>query len=913
MKAKSTWLIAVLVVLILAGGLFYRLNFLLNYHQAPVVWDAAGYNIQAHTFASAFSAWPDRAKFMEHFKKAYEMALPKCELYPLFVSLVYLVQGLDHQAVRIAQALLSTLGFLILYLIAVRVGGRRVGLITLLIAAFYPPFVISEGRLLTETLAIFVFLLTVWLLVLALDRGSWWLILLSGISTALMLITRTFFQYVYIFYYPLLLAGLWLKKSRDLRAAPPTGGKSSGRLSRLVRSFPGKNFLFILGLAIIIVPRLFWTPQVDRQQRRFISGSWRNGLAMYCGIYPPNQGLQTTSDPGGDILRSIRSGSADERYLKAYFQILLRRPLEAIQVILAKARLFCLRAYNDFLQYYLIPPSGMDLVNRVILLAGLFGILLLLGRGPRTWPVLVSLVYGWAMCFAADAEARYTITQLPLTILVGVLFAERAVVGLSAGFSRRSGRVRLLLPGLVSGLLGLFALLAQPRFLLLLFSRLAFPTAFYLRSALVSVFFLSLIPLLAVIYRVSLSGWRRKAAAALPPVFLLLVYLSALQVHPTWHQWSVRLQGGEQVVRQTIELPASLENYRSAELKLDLLSSPERWYDLTVSVDGEVVRRFEGGLSPDQDSWVPPVIRRAFPTYLRETRRQLGDLPQWYTIPLDLRKLAGRKSLQVEIRFIPRAGGNSGYVDLFGDYQMFQDPQIFEGPTLSKSPSKLSIYKYLVDDDWRIWERVPVAPVTRAEYLGPGKSREEDLSPAPGLQTGAFRVFLSLWERKAPPSGFPVAVRREDYLTRKSILADYYNLQIWEVNPWKRKSNHFQLAAAHAAPGEEGGFRLVVYADTDRDKKPDRLVAESPYFTVQSEGGWSSYTFATEEESIYVGMSWPRGSKTRVYYERALWPDDLFPETMVYRPGPSGAIAAPVLTNLRLIFLEEDEAVISDQ
>ena len=105
MKIKK-YIVPVIVALILILAFLFRVNFFFNYRQAPVVWDAAGYNIQAKEFAAAFNAWPDREAFITHFKKAYEMALPKCELYPLFLSGVYLIQGVDFDGVRVAQAIL---------------------------------------------------------------------------------------------------------------------------------------------------------------------------------------------------------------------------------------------------------------------------------------------------------------------------------------------------------------------------------------------------------------------------------------------------------------------------------------------------------------------------------------------------------------------------------------------------------------------------------------------------------------------------------------------------------------------------------------------------------------------------------------------------------------------------------------
>ncbi len=911
MKKRTTYLYGAAVVLVLAAAFLLRRNFFLNHHQAPVVWDAAGYNIQAREFTAAWQAWPDREAFMGHFERAYEMALPKCEVFPLFVSLVYLAAGVDFTAVRIAQGLLGTLSLFLVWLIGVKVFNRRVALISILVGAFYIPFILSEGRLLTETVAIFVFLLTVWLLVLSLERGSWWPVFLAGLSTALMVVTRTFFQYIYLVYFPMLLLCLAARKKRLRDRSPtPDAGEGIKFLRRLPRLIPWTSLFFVVGLAVIIVPRLFWTPRVDPHGRRFISGSWRNGLAMYCGVYPPVRGLQTSADPGGEILNSIpmgrHPGAADERYLKAYFQILRQQPVEAARVILAKGWLFYRRAYNDFLQGYILPPSGIDIFNRVLLLAGLFGLALLPVRGLKSWPVTVSLVYGWGMAFAADMEARYGLTQMPLMILAGVFFGEQLAAGVRDAFRRRGGAGRLLLPALPVALLGALALVSRPRYTLLFLPGISFRAAWHLRMAIVSLFFVSLVPLLFRVYRGRAAGWKRWTAAVLPPALLVLMYLAAVRVHPWGRQWSTRLSSREQVVRQTIALPDDLTRYRSGELKLDLVSGPDRRYDLSVMVDGELVREFRDGLATDTASWVPEIRRRAFPVYLRETGRTMADIPQWYTVPIDLTRLVGKSEVEVELRFTPRVDSPGCWVEIRGDYRYFEDPAVFEGPTLTRDPGRLSLYKYLVDDDWRVWEKTRVLPVREAEYIGPGQARPGDLSPAPGVQTGAFRAFLRFSERTPPPSDFPVAVRRQEYLTERTLLADYYNLQVWEVNPWRRRSDRMVLEAAHAAPGEEGGFQLVVYADTDGDGVPDRLVAESPYMTAEKKGQWSSFTFTTDRKHIFVGMTWPRGSKTRVYYERLLWPDDLFPERMYYRTSPSPATAHPVLTNMRLTFLEEE-------
>lgn len=881
MKIGEKLITAFLVLLLLAGAFLLRLDFLLHKRQLPVVWDAAGYSLQAREFYEAWRSVSDPESFRRHFFRGYEMALDKGEVYPLFLSAVYYLWGPNFPVARAAQAVLGTLSLLLLFAVTARLLGKRIAIPALLIAAVYPPFILSEGRLLTETVAIFLLLLDVWLLTLALARGSLFAIFLAGIATAFLTVSRTFFQFSALVFFPLLVAGLAVGRKRRW----------------LLRALP-----FLAGFALIIVPRLSFTPRVDKHHRRLLSGSWKNGLAMYCGVYPPNQGYQTDGDPGGPVLSRLRreargSLSADDLYLKAVATLLLSQPREVAPVVLGKAGIFWKRAYNDFLQSYLLSPEGMNALNRAILLLGVWGLASLLGLGPAAWPFLAACLYTWALCFLADAEARYTLPAIPFMIAAGVHAAYRLGRGSILLWRREIPlRLPLVLSVFLAALLFALSRLSLPSRFLALFPGADFPLAHRLHVILVSLLLLSPAPVLFLAYRDALAGWRRASAAALPALVSVGLYLCALSVHPFGQEWRCRLSGAGQAATQTIVLPPEAFSWKGAELKLDLVSGPARDYDLLVTVDGQLVRRFERGLSADPDSYIAQ--RRAFPIYLREQGRHLTEVGQWFTVPLDPATLSGKKEIAVGVKLESLGASRGSWVDLLGD-----SPGSSLVPTFSQSPAELSLYRYLVEDDWRLWRPSPALPVA-SSYAENGKSRGGDLSPAPGIQTGRYRIFLNHRRDPAPSTSYPVAVRSGDYLTRKTHVASYYRLALWEVNPARRKGNRMLLEIAHAAPGPAGAFSMVVYADSDNDGKPDRLVASSPVFQGEKEGAWSSWEFETPEKSIFVGMTWPEKSATVVYRESVLWPDDLFPEWMYYGVGKGAPKANPVVTNMKLRFLE---------
>ena len=867
MTLRGRTLIVLAVLAGLSLALWLRLDFLTAHHQVPVVWDAAGYNIQAREFAAAWKSPVGSPEFDRHFRKAYEMALPKCEIYPLLVSLVYHLHRSDFQAVRIVQGVMGTLSCLLLFLIARLVFNRAAAFLALLGMALYIPFFLSEGRLLTETVAIFILLGTTLLLLVSCRRGGWWWLVLSGLAVAVLMVTRTFFQYIFIVYVPLVFAAL---RARRIRLAWL------------------KTLLFILAIAALIVPRYFWTGQVDPKGRNWLSGSWRNGMAIYTGIYPPNQGLQTDAAPGGEVLARVRASSPrgtpiDDIYFKAYVETLLSEPGRAVPVLLSKGWLFWKRAYNDFLQSYLLSPGGIDSLNRVWLLLGLFGLGLVIGRGPGGWLFLGTGLYVWALCFAADAESRYTLPAMPFMIAAGSWLVCRALAGMLPVW--RAGpleRVKLMLGIVLIPAAAALAWLARPGRLVGELG-VSFPGAFNAWIALALVLIFSPVPFLALTYRSFISGCRRWWAALVPPVILAAIFLSAVSVHRQWHEWRVRLDRPGETIRQSLAIPADLEKFRSASLKLDLLSGPVPIYDLAVKLDGVPVRIFQRGLTPDAGAYI--ASRRAFPVYLREEKRGFGQVRQWYSVPLDLEKLRGRDRIELELEFRPLSSDPGVYVDVFGDYFFDADPRTFDGPTFSQSPKELSLYRYLFFDDWRLWRR----RVLEAE------ARAVD-------RPGRYRALLLLSRIPERRTDFPVAVKNERYLTNKSLVADYYNLQVWEMNPWKRRGDLMVIEAAHAAPGREGGFSLVAYADDDGDAKPDRLIASSPRLEGEKAGDWSTWTLQVKEKNVFLGMTWPKGSPTRVYYERALWPDEMFREVMYYRTGTNAPKADPVLTNLRVTF-----------
>lgn len=89
-----------------------------------------------------------------------------------------------------------------------------------------------------------------------------------------------------------------------------------------------------------------------------------------------------------------------------------------------------------------------------------------------------------------------------------------------------------------------------------------------------------------------------------------------------------------------------------------------------------------------------------------------------------------------------------------------------------------------------------------------------------------------------------------------------HRVQLWPVD-LPEGEQLVRVSMAHAAAGPDGAFMYVAYADTDKDGRPDTLLAHSPKAHAPSVGGWSQWAFRSDLPRVYVGNTW--GDGVRIY------------------------------------------------
>jgi len=112
-------------------------------------------------------------------------------LYPLFLSLFYGF-GCSLITIRIIQAIISSFTVLLIYITGKKIFDEKVGFISAIISVIYPFFIFYTGFFLTETLFIFLIVVTIYFYILTLKKGEYKIkhLIQCGIYTGLSSLCR---------------------------------------------------------------------------------------------------------------------------------------------------------------------------------------------------------------------------------------------------------------------------------------------------------------------------------------------------------------------------------------------------------------------------------------------------------------------------------------------------------------------------------------------------------------------------------------------------------------------------------------------------------------------------------------------------------------------------------------------------
>lgn len=253
LTAKET----LLLYAIFAGALVLRIAFILYVNGNYYFPDSNQYMIYARNLVSGlgYNTLPDTAWFA--------LRTPG---YSLLIALVYKVFGAGNFSnflVVLIQAVLSSLTCVYIFLIGNKIAGRAVGYLSGLFYAVYPFSVFYSAYILSETLAIFLFVICVWFLINITERRGYVYAVLAGLSFGYLHLVKTSV-------FPLILALGILLIVADLK-------RIGGNVLRFVVMF--------VAVMAIVAP---WAIRNYTVFGKFISSSTMGGFVLYSGNNPKN-------------------------------------------------------------------------------------------------------------------------------------------------------------------------------------------------------------------------------------------------------------------------------------------------------------------------------------------------------------------------------------------------------------------------------------------------------------------------------------------------------------------------------------------------------------------------------------------------------------------------------------------------
>ncbi|MFN8644621.1 MAG: hypothetical protein U0802_24265, partial [Candidatus Binatia bacterium] len=469
-----------------------------------------------------------------------------------------------------------------------------------------------------------------------------------------------------------------------------------------------------------------------------------NGPDQYGGIIYENAGWKSDrmafANPPRDALLDALGGDATRRpthadYRAAVVRTALTHPFETAAVMLHKLYVAWRYPYNDSRATLLFGPAGGTLFHQVMLCLALVGLPLALRRWRVALPLVAGVGYVWFVYLSVKIEARYAVTAMPLMIC----FAGVAVADLSRGWQeagRAGARRRVALAAATAA--GLVALaLAGGVAQVMAWLPVGPQAANGIRVALLLAASGACAHLAAELAR---PLWPRARAALAPSLALVaLMVVAGRPLARDWQEWRSTLTANRGIVGQGFALPEGLRPPAAAMLAIDMLPEPPRGaYEVVVRVAGSEVTRFRG--APTRaDANMPGGDYQL----LYAVRSPHGEAEKaWYVIAIAPALITPGAQLEVEVAL--EGAASDGALVVFGDAA--PDPATYVGPSLlsPRNYADTSVFKYLVDGDFRLRRRTPLAGGAHSRFHDGVGWTDGDLAFDAGRQAGRYRIFLIL-------------------------------------------------------------------------------------------------------------------------------------------------------------------------
>lgn len=691
-SARTALLLAILLML----GL--RLDFIYRVSTIEVIWDAEGYYNAAITLRDDICA---RVKFCEpgldeNFYNDHigSVLFTRNGLLPAISGLVMAFTGPDVTAILV---LFVAMDLMICLMLASMIQQLRLSpwlaVLTILLYAVYVPAITGDGAILQQPLIRMGLVLTIWAYVSALTTPNLRYaarLLMLGMLGALVV------GFASITTRPL----LWLL---------------SGGVFLFLRRKPSLVRLQLVLIGAVLGIFILFAALAPLRGR---DESATNLLsALVTGISPSDRIVSTNLFS----YRTFWASSAWTNQIDVQLVEILRE--EPLRLVLWWGNsIFSNWRFPDYpyLQVYLLSLYGQQVQHMLYLVGSMVGLLWLLGqRGIRQ---SLAVMIGIAVGFLSVAYGVISVEPRRLAVLSPFMALGAALaVFLCAGALRRLLR-QPVWAGI--GLLGFTVLvwIITPAWLLIL---LPVPTI-TVHAGLVIVRLL----LTAALGAYVLYQWKRHvpdyyvALPALAGSAILLILAIGLVQDKEWRIWQAELRA-DTTARQEIT-DMAVDPQLSTWLVMDI-DPADAALSITVNgssvwISGNPLYTWEAGITPTWEMY----------TLLTQMANVPPTRHLWHAIPLPEAVVVADMTIDVTV--------TNGAMQLVGDYQ---EGDTYTGPLLDPWYTGHSFWRWQWNgDDPRIpWEQ-PLNGQYRSVRQMSDLSQSADLSLAPGVQTGLWRMFV---------------------------------------------------------------------------------------------------------------------------------------------------------------------------
>lgn len=718
------------LILILAAVL--RFGFLMSGDVLPVMWDARRYVSAAVALLSyvdtsgpetAQDDRVDRYAFKHYYEKyiqgekidwqyytPHSLTQARDDLFfsgPLYPSMLaaifYLAPAADFTFARILGIIFDLLSVWLILLVALRLVGRRAAIVSGLLYALYFPFIQTSTMLLLETSTNFFLLLGIFLLMRGVETERRRYLIATGIICGLLVMHK---PTAMLLIGPLVL-GFYFYTRDD----------SSTRqfLKRLMLIALPAGIMFCSWLTVAS----FKYDQLALRDPSYARANLRQSSSIaYEGYDLDIVEEDFNSRPIYGDLFGQASGYAGLFAKK--FERLWSRP------------------YNDFKRTFLLPNVAVEWLHTFMIVFGFIGMIMLMFRSrPQAgWPVAICAYYT-AIHLVFHSINRYSFNALPMVIICAAGCSVLLYDSLTSGAKR--SRVMVIV-GLALLSIGT---VIQPTWMAVLFGSGLSLGIVIATLILKTLLWLVALFALGTVLLSTRRHWQRYLfTASVCAVFVIFSWTPLLS-RDGWAEFSCRLESPDATVGRRIYMTGLSDDQVNQRWALFIdMNVPEGESPVFSVTIGDSKNSYILGREPLRRHFYP---KPTYTEYARFEKRGIESFRQYAIITLPggiVQHLVQQFGyVDISLQLSSRPGENIG-LNIYGSHG---------GPGYIPSFWFTSIERYVHRGDPRIREAVNfVSDSSVSYYIASDEARmtqEDDLSDAPGRQTGGYHIFLEQLDR----------------------------------------------------------------------------------------------------------------------------------------------------------------------